>query len=72
MTDRLWLTDFKYDDGAMLVKKTGARIPLTFSLINDVFTWLTPGASGAGSRGTSARPSLSTRTSRAPGISSGR
>ena len=28
MTDRLWLTDFKYDDGAMLVKKTGARIPL--------------------------------------------
>ena len=40
MTDRLWLTDFKYDDGAMLVKKTGARIPLTFSLINDVFTWL--------------------------------
>lgn len=40
MTDRLWLTDFKYDDGAMLVKKTGARIPLTLSLINDVFTWL--------------------------------
>ncbi len=40
MTDRLWLTDFKYDDGAMLVKKTGARIPLTFSLLNDVSTWL--------------------------------
>ena len=39
MTDRLWLTDFKYDDGAMLVKKTGARIPLTLSLINDIFTW---------------------------------
>ena len=41
MTDRLWLTDFKYDDGSLLVKKTGARIPLTFSLVNDVFTWLT-------------------------------
>ncbi len=41
MSDRLWLTDFKYDDGAMLVKKTGARIPLTLSLLNDVFTWFT-------------------------------
>lgn len=41
MTDRLWLTDFKYDDGAILAKKTGARIPLTLSLLNDVFTWFT-------------------------------
>ena len=27
MSDRLWITDFKYDDGAMLVKKTGHRVP---------------------------------------------
>ena len=39
MSDRLWITDFKYDDGAMLVKKTGHRVPLTFSLAHDIFTW---------------------------------
>jgi len=39
MSDRLWITDFKYDDGAMLVKKTGHRVPLTLSLAHDIFTW---------------------------------
>ena len=39
MSDRLWITDFKYDDGAMLVKKTGHRIPITLSLAHDIFTW---------------------------------
>ena len=39
MSDRLWITDFKYDDRAVLVKKTGARIPLNLSLLHDVFTW---------------------------------
>ena len=39
MSDRLWISDFKYDDGAMLVKKTGHRVPITLSLANDIFTW---------------------------------
>lgn len=39
MSDRLWISDFKYDDGSLLVKKTGARIPLTLSLAHNVFTW---------------------------------
>ena len=54
MSDRLWITDFKYDDGAMLVKKTGHRVPLTLSLAHDIFTYgsasislLRPGAHGA-------------------------
>mgnify|MGYP001800027900 CR=1 FL=1 len=38
---RNWLADFKYEDGAWLVKKTGHRIPVTRGLANDVFTWLT-------------------------------
>lgn len=37
---RNWLTDFKYEDGAWLVKKTGHRVPATFELANDIFTWL--------------------------------
>ncbi len=37
---RNWLTDFKYRDGALLVKKTGHEIPVNSSLINDIFTWL--------------------------------
>ena len=41
MANRNWLTDFKYDDGAILVKKTGHRVPANLSLVNDVFTWLT-------------------------------
>ncbi len=38
---RNWLTDFKYEDGAWLVKKTGHRVPATRELANDIFTWLT-------------------------------
>ena len=38
---RNWLTDFKYEDGAWLVKKTGHRIPANRGLANDIFTWLT-------------------------------
>jgi hypothetical protein len=39
MTDRLWISDFKIDEGAILVKKTGARVAPTLSLAHDVFTW---------------------------------
>ena len=38
---RNWLADFKYEDGAWLVKKTGHRVPARFSLFNEIFTWLT-------------------------------
>ncbi|MEL7231215.1 MAG: hypothetical protein AAGJ85_01730 [Pseudomonadota bacterium] len=38
---RNWLADFKYEDGAWLVKKTGHRVPATRELANDIFTWLT-------------------------------
>ncbi|MDJ0922682.1 MAG: hypothetical protein QNI84_16260 [Henriciella sp.] len=38
---RSWLADFKYEDGELLVKKTGHRIPANVGLLNDVFTWLT-------------------------------
>ncbi|WP_300379261.1 hypothetical protein [Henriciella sp.] len=38
---RNWLTDFKYEDGKWLVKKTGHRVPANFALANDIFTWLT-------------------------------
>lgn len=38
---RSWLADFKYEDGAWLVKKTGHRVPAKSSLFGDIFTWLT-------------------------------
>lgn len=38
---RNWLADFKYENGAWLVKKTGHRVPANKSLVNDIFTWLT-------------------------------
>jgi hypothetical protein len=38
---RSWLADFKYENGAWLVKKTGHRVPARSSLIGDIFTWLT-------------------------------
>lgn len=38
---RNWLADFKYEDGAWLVKKTGHRVPANRQLANDIFTWLT-------------------------------
>ncbi len=37
---RNWLADFKYEDGAWLVKKTGHRVKANRSLANDVLTWL--------------------------------
>ncbi len=39
MYERIWFSDFKYDRGTLLVKKTGARIPLSFNMLNDVFAW---------------------------------
>lgn len=38
---RNWLADFKYEDGAWLVKKTGHRVPATKKLAHDIFTFLT-------------------------------
>lgn len=38
---RSWFADFKYEDGAWHVKKTGHTIPLEPGIVNDVFTWLT-------------------------------
>ncbi|MCI4645853.1 MAG: hypothetical protein MRY64_13820 [Hyphomonadaceae bacterium] len=40
MSNRFWLNDFAYRDGAILVKKTGHRVPATLGLVHDVFTWL--------------------------------
>ena len=40
MSNRLWLTDFKYEDGAIRVKKTGHLVPANMALAHDVFTWL--------------------------------
>lgn len=39
MNKRIWLSDFKYADGVLHVKKTGAEIPFQWSLVHDVFTW---------------------------------
>lgn len=39
MTNRIWWSDFEYDDGAILVKKTGHRVPANLALLNDFFTW---------------------------------
>lgn len=41
MSGWIWFSDFKFDDGDFLVKKTGARIPMKLKLLNDVFTWFT-------------------------------
>ncbi len=41
MNKRIWFADFKYDEGAFLVKKTGARIPFNWALFQDIFTWFT-------------------------------
>ncbi|MEL6324765.1 MAG: hypothetical protein AAFQ84_11115 [Pseudomonadota bacterium] len=39
MNSRIWFSDFKYRDGEFLVKKTGARIPFSLALLNDVFAF---------------------------------
>jgi hypothetical protein len=40
MTERLWFSDFKLDQGAILVKKTGARIAPTLELAHTFFSWM--------------------------------
>ena len=39
MNKRIWFSDFKYVDGGVLVKKTGAHIPFQWSLFHDFFAW---------------------------------
>lgn len=39
MSERLWITDFKYDEGTILVKKTGHRIVPDLSLLHSIFIW---------------------------------
>lgn len=39
MSGRMWTDDFKYDHGAILVKKTGHRIAPNLSLLHSIFTW---------------------------------
>jgi hypothetical protein len=39
MSERLWITDFKFDEGTILVKKTGHRIVPDLSLVQSIFTW---------------------------------
>jgi hypothetical protein len=39
MNERIWLSDFKYKNKGLLVKKTGAHIPFAWSLLHDVFSW---------------------------------
>ncbi len=41
MAKRIWLADFEYSDGTILIKKTGHRIPANLALANDILTWLT-------------------------------
>lgn len=40
MNKRIWFSDFKYTNGGLLVKKTGAHIPFQWSLFHEVFSWL--------------------------------
>ncbi len=39
MSSRLWTSDFKFDHGMILVKKTGHRIAPSLGLAHDIFTW---------------------------------
>ncbi len=39
MSGRLWTDDFALDEGAILVKKTGARIVPDLALLHSIFTW---------------------------------
>ncbi len=39
MAGRMWTDDFALDEGAILVKKTGARIVPDLALLHSVFTW---------------------------------
>ncbi len=35
-----WLSDFKIQDGGVLVKKTGHTVPFNLGLVNDILTWM--------------------------------
>lgn len=35
-----WLSDFEFQDGAFLVKKTGHSVPFNLSLVTDVLAWM--------------------------------
>lgn len=37
---KFWLDDFEYQDGSLLVKKTGHHVPLKLGLITDVIVWM--------------------------------
>jgi hypothetical protein len=39
MTSRSWLGDFEFSNGAVLVKKTGARVPVNREIAEEVFAW---------------------------------
>lgn len=39
MSGRLWINDFKIDEGMILVKKTGHRIVPDLALAHSIFTW---------------------------------
>lgn len=40
MSDRIWLSDFKFRDGAFHVKKTGHAVPANRELAHNIFAWL--------------------------------
>tara|TARA_B100000678_G_scaffold167195_2_gene139622 strand:+ start:7123 stop:8058 length:936 start_codon:yes stop_codon:yes gene_type:complete len=35
-----WLSDFAFEDGAFLVKKTGHLVPFNLSLVTDILAWM--------------------------------
>ncbi len=37
---KFWLSDFEFQDGTFLVKKTGHHVPLNFSLVTDIAVWM--------------------------------
>lgn len=39
MSGRMWISDFKIEEGVILVKKTGARIVPDLQLLHSIFTW---------------------------------
>lgn len=39
MSGRMWISDFKIEEGVILVKKTGARIVPDLALLHSIFTW---------------------------------
>ena len=39
MSGRMWIDDFKLEQGMILVKKTGARIVPDLALLHSIFTW---------------------------------